>query len=79
MAGFRGVVPSRETVELILGNLARSQQALAEEVLAGVDPFATDDKGSMRLVDKVHVNAALGGIFAGLLDGTVVPNAPALG
>lgn len=77
MAGFRGVPPSRETVELIAGNLLRARQGLGQVALVTPDPFASrcPAKHSASLHDQVHVNDALLDVFLGLLDGSVVPNA----
>lgn len=69
MAGFRGVTPSRETVETILGNLLRARRELGEQVLTSTDPFRSQnpEKGAASLHDKVWLNDALGEIFSGLL------------
>jgi hypothetical protein len=77
MAGFRGVVPSAETIDQIVGNLLRARQALGEQALVTQDPFASEfpEKGAASLHDKVGLNDALLEVFLGLKDGTteVIP------
>lgn len=67
MAGFRGVQPSRETLEQIVANIAAQRAQIVAKVVNGADPHQVTN-GRSNLGTQFQLNGMMAEIFGPMLD-----------
>lgn len=67
MAGFRGVQPSRETLEQIVANLVSARAELIARADGGVDPHKVTN-GRSNLGTQFNLNGIMTEIFGPMLE-----------